>query len=144
MTEYKYVEPAPLTNEEIEQAFQHGNTSEISETLVALALYDPNWKKIQAYCLKYLEHPDSGVRAVAATCIGHLARIHQRFDLDIVLPALYRHQSDPGKYVAGNVDNALSDIEMFMDIPVKRDPKMRHDMVIAVNIEDEAEDEDEA
>ena len=112
-------EYAPLTNEEIAQSFQHGSTSDIYQTLVTLALYDADWKKVEKYCLEFLEHPDAGVRSVAATCIGHLARIHKTLHLDRVLPALYRHLADPGKWVAGNADNALSDIEIFMHVPVQ-------------------------
>lgn len=107
-------------NKEIEQAFQYGNTRDISQTLVTLALYDTDWKKVEKYCLEFLVHPDAGVRSVAATCIGHLARIHKTLDLDSVLPALYRHLSDPGQWVAENADNALSDIEIFMKVPVQR------------------------
>jgi len=33
-------EYAPLTNKEIEQAFQYGSARELSQTLVILALYD--------------------------------------------------------------------------------------------------------
>src|SRR5579875_1886943 len=86
---------------------------------------------------------DPGIRGIAATCIGHLARIHQQLDLDLILPALYRHQSDPGKYVAGNVDNALSSIERFMQVPVKRDPAMRGDSEGEEIAIEEEEDEEE-
>lgn len=137
---------SPLSPDEIEQAFHSDNVAEISETLVTLALYDADWKKVEAYCLAFLEHPDASVRSVAATCIGHLARIHKTLDLDLVLPALYRHQSDPGQWVAGNVDNALSSIERFMQAPVRRDPAIRGQTTEATHaeaIEDEDEDEDE-
>jgi hypothetical protein len=143
MTERSYWQPTPVTDEEAKQAFQHGSIAELSRTLVALALYDTDWKKVQTYCLEFLEHPDAGVRAVAATCIGHLARIHKQLDLDIVLPALYRHQSDQGRSVAGNVDNALSDIEIFMHVPVKHDPSMvEEEDDVKWEIEEE-DDEDE-
>lgn len=131
-----------LTAEDIMRSFRSGDSAEISRTLVTLALSDPDWRKVEAYCLDFLDHPDAGIRMVAATCIGHLARIHQQLDLDLVLPALYRHQSDPGKYVAGNVDNALSAIERFMHVPVKRDPVMRGDDAADVEIEDDEEEEE--
>ena len=105
-------------------AFQSGNIPVMCETLVTLALADSDWRKVQTYCLAFLEYHDDDVREVAATCIGHLARIHHQLDLDLVLPALYRHQSDPGRYVAGAVDDALSCIERFMHVSVKRDPEM--------------------
>lgn len=132
----------PLTAAEIAQSFQSGNTAAISQTLVALALYDSDWKKVETYCLEFLEHPDAGVRRVAATCIGHLARIHHRLNLHLVLPALYRHQVDQGEYVAGNVDNALSSIERFMYVPVERDPAMRGDDV-KKEIKEKQDEEDE-
>jgi hypothetical protein len=132
-----------LTNEEIEQAFQHGNASQISQTLVTLALNDPDRTKVEKYCLDFLEHPDASIRADAATCIAHLARIHQQLDLDLVLPALYRHQSDSGKYVAGNVNNALDDIEIFMRVPVKHDPSMVDNRILEVKEEEEEEEEEE-
>jgi HEAT repeat protein len=133
---------SPFTAEEIEQIFQSNNIANICETLVTLALYDADWQKVETFCLEFLEHPDAGVRMVAATCIGHLARIHQQLDLDLVLPALYRHQSDQGKWVAGNVDNALSCIERFMHVSVQRDPAMRDDSV-AEGIDEDEEDEEE-
>jgi len=136
MIEKEYV---PLTNREIEQTFQHGNTRDISQTLVTLALYDADWKKVEKYCLEFLEYPDSGVRSVAATCIGHLARIHKILDLGIVLPALYRHLSDPGQWVAGNADNALSDIGIFMNVPVQR---MKSTQDEEDNVEWEIDEED--
>ncbi len=130
-----------LTEEEIQGAFHSSDAARISKTLVDLALYDPDWKKVQTYCLEFLEYPDAGVRAVAATCIGHLARIHKHLDLDLVVPALYRHQSDTGKYVAGNVDNALSSIERFMGVEVRRDPSMRDEANGKVVFEEDDEDE---
>ena len=130
-----------LTEKEVQQAFHSGDVALICSTLVELALTDPDWKNVQSYCLTFLEYPDAGVRAVAATCLGHLARIHKQLDLDLVLPALYRHQSDPGPWVAGTVDNALSSIERFIGVEVKRDPTMRDENVgeIVFEQDDEAE-----
>jgi hypothetical protein len=124
----------------MEHTFQHTSARDISQTLVALALHDADWKKVEKYCLEFLEHPDAGVRAVAATCIGHLARIHKTLDLDIVLPALYRHLSDPGQWVAGNADNALSDIEIFMKVPVLRMESIQDE---EDNVEWEIEDDED-
>ncbi|GCE14737.1 hypothetical protein [Tengunoibacter tsumagoiensis] len=128
--------------EEPEKIFQSDDIVKICQTLVHLALHDSDWKKVEGYCLELLEHPDAGVRMVAATCIGHLARIHQQLDLDLVLPALYRHQSDTGKYVAGNVNNALDDIEIFMKVPVKHDPSMVRNRPPEEDSEEEEEDEE--
>jgi HEAT repeat len=126
----------------MEHTFQHTSARDISQTLVTLALHDADWKKVEKYCLEFLEHPDASVRAVAATCIGHLARIHKTLDLDLVLPALYRHLSDPGKWVAGNADNALSDIEIFMKVSVQRmKSKQNEEDNVEWEIDEDEEDE---
>jgi len=60
--------------------------------------------------------------------------------LDIVLPVLYRHLSDPSKWVAGNVDNALSDIEIFLQVPVQRmEPTQEEDDNVEWEIEEDEE-----
>jgi hypothetical protein len=56
---------------------------------------------------------DAGIRATAALCIGHVARIHRVLDLDRVLPALQRLQSDPE--VGWRVADVIDDIESFLD-----------------------------
>ena len=133
-------EYSPLTNEEIQHAFQHGTASEISQTLVTLALYASDWKPVEQYCLDFLESADAGVRKVAATCLGHLARLHQQLDLDRVLAALYKHLSDPDKYVAGAANDALDDIEIFMHVPVQR-LESNHDKADDVVLEEDDEEE---
>ncbi len=131
---------APFTNEEIQQAFQSGDPGEISQTLVTLALYASDWKPVEQYCLQFLEYPDAGVRRVAATCLGHLARLHKKLDLDRVLPALYKRFADPDKYVAGAADDALGDIEIFMKVPVQHLPSSQR---TEDNVELEPDDEEE-
>jgi hypothetical protein len=113
----KYREPEPITEAEAEAAFQRKNSQEISEVLVSLAFYDPNWRWVESYCLEYLEDHDPELRRVAATCLGHLARIHKTIDTDIVIPALKSHLTDPEPYVAGTMEDALDDIDMFVKEP---------------------------
>lgn len=115
MTEKEYL---PLTKEEIEQAFQSGNLIEMSRTLLALALHDPDWRRTEDYCLQFLEHANAGMRGFAAECISHLIYNQHHLDVDLARSALYRHQSDPNKYVARKVKYALSDIEVFENTPV--------------------------
>jgi hypothetical protein len=108
-------EERPLTAEEVEQAFQSGNILEIEKTLVALTFRNPDdWQQTEAYCLEFLEHPNDSVRGVAANCIGHLASNYKQLDLDLVLPALYHHRSDPSQSVVKSVGMALRTIEISL------------------------------
>jgi hypothetical protein len=52
------------------------------------------------------------MRGLAATCLGHVARIHKRLDLDLVLGALVPLKSDP--VIGGYVRDALDDIKFFL------------------------------
>ena len=49
----------------------------------------------------FLDHTDPIVRWYAACCIGHIARIHEVLDLDLVLPKLLSLKTDAaiGPYI---------------------------------------------
>ena len=89
-----------------------GSTEEICRALVAAAFSETDWRWVQGQCLFFLTYPDIEVRGLAATCLGHLARIHQKLDLEVVIPALKSHLKD--KEIFGQVQEALEDIEMYM------------------------------
>src|ERR1051326_2548243 len=88
------------------------NKDAICDALVGIAYYDPDWRWVQSYCLLFLNHRDADIRGLAATCLGHLARIHRVIDLNIVLPELKKLLKDPE--IGGRVEDALSDIEIFL------------------------------
>jgi len=50
--------------------------------------------------------------AVAATCLGHLARIHRQLDTDAVTAALDRQRGD--ELVGPRAEDALDDIDLYM------------------------------
>ena len=84
----------------------------ICETLVRVALRDSDWWWVQEHCLRLTAATDPDVRRVAATCLGHLARIHGQLDLDRVEPRLRELRADAE--VCGSAKDALDDIQQFM------------------------------
>ena len=111
-----YEKIVPVSRQEAEVAFHSGTVEEIAKALLSVTFYDADWQWVQSHCLKFLESHDKDVRAIAATCLGHLARIHKTIDIATVIPALQAHLLDPD--VAGRVSDALDDIEMFVrDVP---------------------------
>jgi hypothetical protein len=80
--------------------------------LLSLALYDSDWRWVQDQCLRLLADSDEEVVATAILGLGHLARLHQRLDLDRVLPALKTLQAEPR--FGGRVSDAFDDIRMFV------------------------------
>lgn len=110
----KYHEIFPMGRPELEALMESGNENAIVEALLSAAYFDPDWRWVQGTCLRFLDHTDAGVRANAATCLGHIARIHKNLDLDVVLPKLSSLKGD----VATRpwIEDALEDIHFFLRV----------------------------
>jgi hypothetical protein len=86
-----------------------------SRALLALALHDEDWRWVQNLSLELINDPDPAMRGTAVLALAHLARIHRKLDLDKVLPELKRLKHDAA--ISGRVEDALSDIEIFLKVP---------------------------
>jgi len=82
--------------------------------LLSLALYADDWKFAQDICTKYSRHKDENVRGIAILCFGHIARLHRKLDLDMVLPIIKEATNDQSPFVRGHAESALDDIEIFI------------------------------
>jgi hypothetical protein len=116
MNKLTYHEPQPITREEAEFAFVSGNPEEIASALLSVAFYASDWRWVQDTCLGFARNDIASVRQIAVTCLGHVARIHRKLDLEKVLPVLYELSHDPELQVG----DALDDIQMFMNIELRR------------------------
>ena len=112
--EMEYQEIFPINRGDLEKMVESGNKKAIVDALLSAAYYDPDWRWVQGLCLRFLDHSDRNVRWIAATCLGHLARIHRDLDLELVLPKLLEMKKDP--LVAPSVEEALDDIHFFLRI----------------------------
>lgn len=83
----------------------------ICKDLLSCTFYDLDWKVAQDRCLVYLNHECSDVRGLAATCLGHVARIHRQIDREKVLEALGLHLRDDD--ISGQVQSVIEDVEKF-------------------------------
>lgn len=109
----KYQEPLAFNRQLLEDAFDSDDEGLICEALLSMAFHEPDWEWAQDKCLDELESNRPRVRAIAATCLGHIARIHRVLDKEKVIFALKRHLVDEG--VAGQAEDALDDIDVFVD-----------------------------
>jgi hypothetical protein len=109
-----YEEPKHITLAEAVVLFtsENADLSCIRESLVFLALNESDWSFVQEWCLRFLEHEDWTVRAVSATCLGHIARIHRTLDVARVLLKLRPLLED--SVTAGYAQTAIEDIEQFV------------------------------
>ena len=81
--------------------------------MVGCALYGRGgWREAQDLYLILLDHDDRQVQSLAATCLGHLARVYRRLDEDRVVAALRRARSLP--HVRGTAQDALQDIKHYL------------------------------
>jgi len=83
-------------------------TMDVIDGLLSAAYYDPDWRWVQEQCLVCLNHQNMWVRRNAATCLGHIARIHKELDVELVLPRLTVLKDDAE--IGAWVQDALDDI----------------------------------
>jgi hypothetical protein len=108
----KYHEVLPMSRADLEVSLNSGNVEAIHAALLSAAYFDPEWRWVQQHCLSFLNHHDNSVRWVAATCLGHIARIHGQLDVEIVLDRLVPLKMDPE--IGSGVEDALEDIKFFL------------------------------
>jgi hypothetical protein len=105
--------PPPATPEDVRAALHRADISGALDAMVGCALYgDGDWKESQDLYLALLDHDDHQVQALAATCLGHLARVYGRLDEDRVVAALRQSRARP--HVRRTAADALEDIEAFL------------------------------
>ncbi len=102
---------SPMDREEARLELESGDAERVSCALVRLALHEPDRAFVEDVLAIHLQAPDAWVRGVAATCVGHVARVHRAVDAPRLVPLLRRLSADAR--TAGRVEDALSDIEMF-------------------------------
>lgn len=108
----QYEELAPIERSDAAAELASNDWERVSVALLRLSLYDPDPVWLEDTVLPYTRHGHSWVRGVAATCLGHVARIHGRLNLEKCLPAI-RELLDNDE-TKGNAEDALDDIEMFI------------------------------
>lgn len=101
-----------VSRDEVARAFELGDPDVLSAALIAVAFHEPDWRWAQDRCLEALAHASPVVRGLAATCLGHVARIHRQLDLDRVRPRLEALLPDP--YAGSRARDALTDIDRFL------------------------------
>ncbi len=117
-----YERTSIISQTEAEDIFKHGSAEEIVNALLGVTYHDEDWQWVEAHCLTFLNDPREEIRAMAATCLGHLARIHGILHFERIVPALQAHLAD----TAGHAQDALDDIEMFVPNASKTIEAFKH------------------
>ena len=101
----------PINKQEAELAFSSTDVEKICNAMVSIAFFEQDWKWAQDKFLSFLENSNSVVSGLAATCLGHLARIHRNLEKVKVVEALRTQLKNPD--IAGRIHDALADIQQF-------------------------------
>jgi len=108
----RYYDIPPIDRKEAETCLVSGSIEDICRALISLAHHDPDWQWVQQKCFEFIRHRDKEIRANAALCLGHLARIHRKLDKQRAISTLRKMLSDPE--LAGRAQDVLDDIEMYL------------------------------
>lgn len=110
MSHGRYERPAPATVEEVLARAARGDTEGAASALVGATLSGSDPSRVEELCRDLLGGPDRTLAGVAATCLGHVARL-ERMLSDASINALLAASDDPD--IGGPVDDALDDLETF-------------------------------
>jgi len=109
---FNYANVKPMDRKDAAEAFASREPEQICSALVAIAFHDDDWQWVQGVCLQYLESSNLEICAVAATCLGHVARIHGQIDKKKVIAAIQSKMSNEN--IKGTLEDACDDIESFV------------------------------
>ena len=109
----KYEDIRPISRRELVDALASDSDERAAKAVIAVALHDRDWSWAEQQCLLALHDKRHDVRTAAVVGLGHIARIHGKSNLSIVIPALEALRSHQA--LRGAVEDAIEDILMFVD-----------------------------
>jgi hypothetical protein len=110
----KYETIEPISKDRAERLLAKDDRETICRTLVRVAMFEEDRHWAQSQCVRFASHEDSFVRGVAATCLGHLARIHKAIDEDEVIPVVRRLLQDRDPLTRGKAEDTISDFSIYL------------------------------
>lgn len=111
---YKYDKVEPIDKKESEIIFKSNDVDKICKAAVSIAFFEQDWLWAQNKFLELLLNENSDISGIAATCIGHIARIQGRIEKEKVIAILRSRISEQA--ICGQINDALDDIEMYVSV----------------------------
>ncbi len=110
----EYVEPKPITQEEVLNVMKNGSHEAIEEVLVSVAFEETDYEFALSIVLRGASSNVAAIRGTGILCLGHLARLHGRLPLDPVMAIVKKGLKDDSDYVRGQSENAADDIAIYI------------------------------
>ena len=111
----QYEDILPISREQLHRALTSESEEHAARAIIAVGLYEPDWRWAEQTCVQALQDSREDVRAAAITSLGHIARIHGRITVARVIPELEGLRSHPT--LGGVAEDALEDILRFVKSP---------------------------
>ncbi|WP_417451760.1 hypothetical protein [Kordiimonas sp.] len=110
----KYEAFKPLDKTAAGEMLLSGDEEKIVYGLLGAVEGDTDWRWVQDQCLRFVNDPRENVARVAIQCLGHLARLERKLDLEKVLPVLDACTVHKNPLIRGVAEDAKGDIKVFV------------------------------
>lgn len=110
----RYEEIPEWSHEQVEQALRDDKPEALRYAVVAVSMYDADWRYAQGLCVRLSYHPHFNVRGNAVLGFGHIARVHGQLDRAVVQPIIEAALRDADDYVRGHGVDAADDTAHFL------------------------------
>lgn len=112
MSEYVYQNITPIERNIAEEIFKSSNKEAIINAMVSVAFFEKDWHWAQEKFIELFNHQNIDICCMAATCLGHIVRIHHKIEKDKILKLFESRKND--RELAGCISDAIDDINMFI------------------------------
>ena len=110
----RYEELPEWSRDAVAQALRDDEPDRLLRAVVAVAVYDADWRYAQDLCIRLSAHRDFNVRGNAVLGFGHIARVHRHLDRDLVQPIIQAALCDSNGYIRGHGTDAADDTSQFL------------------------------
>ncbi|MEO0473706.1 MAG: hypothetical protein AAF206_29105 [Bacteroidota bacterium] len=112
----KYQEPPIFDKYESLRLLNSNNESDIIDGLLSVVLNSGAYKLSMEKSLKMASHPSEQVQACAIECLGHIARLHQKIDIDTAREILAAGLKSENQTIVGKAESAIDDVSFFLSL----------------------------
>lgn len=112
MADFFYKNVTPIDRFEAIKAIKSGISEKVYDGMLSIAFFEQDVEWAQNIFIELFNGTDSKISALAAVCLGHLARIRGKINKDLVVSMLRSRLNEVE--LAGEIGDALEDIDQFV------------------------------
>ena len=91
------------------------NERDILRALLTISMNNIDYEKAIIFIKMHISAKNNNVRRVAILCLGHVARVYRKMDIEIFLPILLREAKNDDQAIAATALEVLEDFKIFLD-----------------------------